>query len=117
MNKFKWGNAEDPSYILCSTAVCSPTLEIRLVIWAKPFALGDTTKAIEVADKGTKVGTTFKNAGRLFHDNHRRGLLRAGETEKGEALWEISLNTPKNIYYTYLLWIANLNMGSTTPWG
>ena len=110
MNKFTWGNAEDPEVyldennrrIFCNFRNTFGELGLALL------EAGDTTKAIEVADKGMMLVPPEK----MPYDYYMIGIaetyLRAGETEKGNALVGTIINYAKE-YLNYLVSIDALN--------
>ena len=107
MNKFKWGNAEDPSVYLDETnrRMFSNFRNTIGDLGKALLALGDTTKAIEVADKGMALVPHSKMPYDYFMITIAEVYLRAGETEKGEALLGDIIEYAKE----YLLYISSLD--------
>ena len=88
MNKFKWGNADDPSVYLdennrrmfCNFRRLFGNLGRELL------KVGDTTRAIEVVNKGLSLVSTNKLPNDYFSINLAEVLIRAGKKEEGEKI-------------------------------
>ena len=107
MNKFRWGNAEDPSVYLDETnrRMFSNFRNTMGDLGKALLNLGDTTKAIEVADKGMALVPHSKMPYDYFMITIAEVYLRAGETEKGEALLGDIIEYAKE----YLQYISSLD--------
>jgi hypothetical protein len=73
MNKFSWGNAEDPSVYLDENN-------------RRMFSRGDTAKAVEVAHRGLEIVPAEKMPNDFFTIGLAEVLIRAGKREEGEKL-------------------------------
>ncbi len=88
MNKFKWGNAEDPSVYLdennrrmfSNYRRIFGSLGKELLIW------GDTTKALEVVHRGLSIVPAEKMPYDFFTIGLAEDLILAGKKEEGEKL-------------------------------
>jgi len=88
MNKFSWGNAEDPSVYLDENNRRMFSNFRRLFgILAKEMLLtGDTVKAIAVANRGLGLVPADKLPNDFFSIGLAEVLIRAGKREEGEKL-------------------------------
>lgn len=104
MNKFKWGNAEDPSVYLDETnkRMFSNFRNTFGELGKALLAAGDTTKAVNAALKGLEIVPPEKMAYDYFTIAIAEVLLRAGETEKGEQLTGDIINYAKS-YLNYIV--------------
>jgi hypothetical protein len=88
MNKFKWGNADDSSVYLdennrrmfCNFRRLFGNLGKELL------KAGDTTRAVEVINKGISLVSTDKLPNDYFSINLAEVLIRAGKKEEGEKI-------------------------------
>jgi hypothetical protein len=88
MNKFKWGNAGDPSVYLdennkrmfCNFRRIFGSLGKELLL------RGDTIKAVEVAHRGLEIVPAQKLPYDFFAISLAEVLIRAGKTDEGEKL-------------------------------
>lgn len=88
MNKFKWGNADDPSVYLdennrrmfCNFRRLFGNLGRELL------QTGDTTKALEVINKGRSLVPADKLPDDYFSIGLGEVLIRAGKNEEGEKI-------------------------------
>jgi hypothetical protein len=88
MNKFKWGNAEDPSVYLDENnkRMFSNFRRIFGNLGKDLLARGDTAKAVEVAHRGLEIVPAEKMPHDFFSISLAEVLIRAGKTDEGEKL-------------------------------
>jgi hypothetical protein len=88
MNKFKWGNAEDPSVYLDENnkRMFSNFRRIFGSLGKELLLKGDTIKAVEVAHRGLEIVPAQKMPNDFFTLGLAEVLIRAGKTEEGEKL-------------------------------
>jgi hypothetical protein len=133
MNKFTWGNAEDPSVYLDENnkRMFSNFRRIFGTLGKELLLKGDTTKAIEAVRRGLQIVPAEKMPNDFFSIGPAEVLIRAGKKEEGEKLlfeiigysktyldYAISLTTeerfgleyPTGINMQALLDIYNLSM-------
>jgi hypothetical protein len=108
MNKFKWGNAEDPSVYLDENnrRMFSNFRRIFGSLGKELLIRGDTIKAIEVAHRGLEIVPAEKMADDFFTIGLAEVLIRAGKTEEGEKLLNDVIGYSKN-YLDYAISINN----------
>lgn len=109
VNKFTWGNAEDPDVYLDETnrRMFSNYRNTFGELAKALLAGGDTTKALAAADKGMALVPPEKMPYDYFLINIAEVYIRAGETEKGEKLMGDIINYAKE----YLKYIVNIGSG------
>jgi len=88
MNKFKWGNAEDPKVYLDENnrRMFSNFRRIFGTLAKDLIAKGDTAKAIEAVHRGLSIVPAEKMPNDFFSVGLAEVLLRAGKKEEGEKL-------------------------------
>ncbi len=88
MNRFKWGNAEDPSVYLDETnrRMFSNFRRIFGNLGKSLLQHGDTIKAIEVAHRGLDLVPAGKMPYEFFTIGLAEVLIRAGNTDEGLTL-------------------------------
>jgi hypothetical protein len=88
MNKFKWGNAEDPSVYLDENnrRMFSNFRRLFGSLGKELLFSGDTAKAVEVAHRGLEIVPAEKLPNDFFSIGLAEVLIRAGKTEEGEKL-------------------------------
>jgi hypothetical protein len=88
MNKFKWGNAEDPKVYLDENnkRMFSNFRRIFGTLGKELLLSGDTTKAIEVAHRGLEIVPAKKMPYDFFTIGIAEVLIEAGKTQEGEKL-------------------------------
>jgi hypothetical protein len=88
MNKFKWGNAENPSVYLDENnkRMFSNFRRIFGSLGKDLLAIGDTAKAVEVARRGLEIVPAEKMPHDFFSINLAEVLIRAGKIDEGEKL-------------------------------
>jgi hypothetical protein len=88
MNKFKWGNAEDPKVYLDENnrRMFSNFRRIFGTLAKELLVKGDTVKAIEAVHRGLAIVPAEKIPNDFFSVGLAEVLLRAGKTEEGEKL-------------------------------
>ncbi len=88
MNKFKWGNAEDPKVYLDENnrRMFSNFRRILSALAKDLLVKGDTIKALEVAHRGLSIVPAEKMPNDFFSVGLAEVLLRAGKKEEGEKL-------------------------------
>ncbi|MEI8224536.1 MAG: DUF2723 domain-containing protein [Bacteroidota bacterium] len=88
MNKFSWGNAEDPSVYLDENnrRMFSNFRRIFGTLGKELLLRGDTTKAIEVVHRGLEIVPAEKMPNDFFSIGLAEVLIRAGKREEGEKL-------------------------------
>jgi hypothetical protein len=88
MNKFTWGNAEDPSVYLDENnrRMFSNFRRIFGTLGKELLLKGDTTKAIEAVHRGLEIVPAEKIPNDFFSIGLAEVLIRAGKNEEGEKL-------------------------------
>ncbi|MCX6300846.1 MAG: DUF2723 domain-containing protein [Bacteroidia bacterium] len=88
MNKFKWGNAGDPSVYLDENnrRMFSNFRRIFGNLGREFIQTGDTTRALEVAYKGLEIVPSEKMPADFFAIGLAEVLIRAGKKEEGEKI-------------------------------
>jgi hypothetical protein len=88
MNKFKWGNAADPSvYLDENNKRMFSNFRRTFGNLGKALLLkGDTSKAVEAAHRGLEIVPAEKMPNDFFSINLAEVLIRSGKTEEGEKL-------------------------------
>ncbi|MCX6322293.1 MAG: DUF2723 domain-containing protein [Bacteroidia bacterium] len=88
MNKFKWGNAEDPSVYLDENnrRMFSNFRRIFGTLGKDLLLRGDTVKAIEVVHRGLEIVPAEKMPNDFFSLGLAEVLIKAGKREEGEKL-------------------------------
>jgi hypothetical protein len=88
MNKFTWGNAEDPSVYLDENnrRMFSNFRRIFGTLGKELLVKGDTVKAIEAVHRGLEIVPVSKMPNDFFSIGLAEVLIRAGKTEEGEKL-------------------------------
>jgi hypothetical protein len=88
MNKFKWGNAGDPSVYLDENnrRMFSNFRRIFGNLGREFIQTGDTTRALEVAYKGLEIVPSEKMPADFFAIGLAEVLVRAGKKEEGEKI-------------------------------
>ena len=88
MNKYKWGNADDPSVYLDETnkRMLSNFRRIFGNLGKSLLASGDTAKAIEVARRGLEIVPPEKLPYDFFVLSLGEVLIRAGNKEEGSRI-------------------------------
>jgi hypothetical protein len=88
MNKFKWGNAEDPKVYLDENnrRMFSNFRRIFGTLAKDLITKGDTAKAIEAVHRGLAIVPSEKMPNDFFSIGLAEVLLRAGKKEEGEKL-------------------------------
>jgi hypothetical protein len=88
MNKFTWGNAEDPSVYLDENnrRMFSNFRRIFGTLGKDLLEKGDTTKAIAAVTRGLELVPAEKMPNDFFSIGIAEVLIRAGKTEEGEKL-------------------------------
>ncbi len=88
MNKFKWGNAEDPSVYLDENnkRMFSNFRRLFGTLAKSLIESGDTIKAIEAAHRGLEIVPPAKMPYDFFTISIAEVLINAGKTEEGEKL-------------------------------
>ncbi len=107
MNKFKWGNAADPSVYLDENnkRMFSNFRRIFGNLGKVLIEKGDTLKALEVAGKGMEIVPAEKLPHDFFSIGLAEILIRAGKKEEGNQLAGDIINYAKE----YLEYSAGLN--------
>jgi hypothetical protein len=102
MNKFSWGNAEDPSVYLDENnrRMFSNFRRVFGSLGKDLLLRGDTIKAIEVAHRGLNIVPAGKMPNDFFSLDLAEVLIRAGKTEEGEKLL-IDVNDYSKNYLDY----------------
>lgn len=88
MNKFKWGNAEDPKVYLDENnrRMFSNFRRLFGNLGKDLLLSGDTIKAVEVAHRGLEIVPADKMPNDFFSVGIAEILIRAGKKEEGEKL-------------------------------
>jgi len=110
MNKFKWGNADDPSVYLDENnrRMFSNFRRIFGNLGKTLIETGDTTKAIEVVRKGLEIVPPEKLPDDFFSIGLAEVLIRAGNKEEGEKIIGNIINYSKE-YLEYAVGIESGN--------
>lgn len=104
MNKFKWGNAGDPSVYLDENnkRMFSNYRRIFGTLAKELLVKGDTVKAVEVAHRGLEIVPAKKMPNDFFSLGIAETLIRAGKAEEGEKLLNDIINYSKE-YLNYAI--------------
>ena len=104
MNKFSWGNAQDPSVYLDENnkRMFSNFRRIFGTLSKELLMRGDTLKAIESAHRGLEIVPAKKMPYDFFTIGIAEVLIRAGKTEEGERLLEDAIKYSKE-YLDYAI--------------
>ncbi|HZY25609.1 MAG TPA: hypothetical protein VFE71_07270, partial [Bacteroidales bacterium] len=88
MNKFKWGNADDPKVYLDENnkRMFSNFRRIFGTLAKELLMTGDTIKAVEVAHRGLEIVPAKKMPYDFFTIGIAEVLIEAGKTQEGEKL-------------------------------
>jgi hypothetical protein len=88
MNKFKWGNADDPSVYLDENnrRMFSNFRRIFGSLGKELVLTGDTIKAVEVAHRGLEIVPSEKMPNDFFSIGIAEVLILSGKREEGEKL-------------------------------
>ena len=88
MNKFTWGNAEDPSVYLDENnrRMFSNFRRIFGTLGKELLLKGDTTKAVEVVHRGLEIVPAEKMPNDFFSIGLAEVLIMAGKMEEGDKL-------------------------------
>jgi hypothetical protein len=88
MNKFKWGNAEDPSVYLDENnrRMFSNFRRIFGTLGKELLIKGDTARAVEAVRRGLEIVPAEKMPNDFFSLGLAEVLIRAGKKEEGEKL-------------------------------
>ena len=107
MNKFKWGNAEDPKVYLDENnrRMFSNFRRLFGTLGKELILKGDTLKAVEAVHRGLEIVPVQKMPNDFFSIGLAEVLLRAGKTEEGEKLIIDIIGYSKK----YLDYAINLN--------
>ncbi len=110
MNKYKWGNAEDPKIYLDENnkRMLSNFRRIFGNLGKALLSAGDTTKAIAAAHKGMEIVPTSNMPNDFFSLGLAEVLLRAGKTEEGTGI----LNDVIKYSKEYLDYAVRLSPGA-----
>ncbi len=108
MNKFKWGNAGDPSVYLDENnrRMFSNFRRIFGNLGKAFLAEGDTVKALEVVRKGMEIVPSDKLPDDFYSVGFAEILFRAGKKEEGEKLISEIINYSKE----YLDYAVSLDL-------
>ncbi|HSL86695.1 MAG TPA: tetratricopeptide repeat protein, partial [Bacteroidales bacterium] len=112
MNRFKWGNAEDPSVYLDETnrRMFSNFRRIFGNLGKSLLQNGDTIKAVEVAHRGLDLVPADKMPHEFFTIGLAEVLIRAGKTDEGLALLNDIILYAKE-YLDYAITIGGSRFG------
>jgi hypothetical protein len=107
MNKFSWGNAEDPSVYLDENnrRMFSNFRRIFGILGRELLLRGDTTRSVAAAHRGLEIVPPEKMPYDFFTIGLAEVLLRAGEDEEGRKLISDIIGYSK----TYLDYAVSLN--------
>jgi hypothetical protein len=107
MNKFKWGNAEDPSvYLDENNRRMFSNYRRTFGSLAKDLLInGDTLKAVEAVKKGLSIVPAEKLPNDFFSIGLAEVLIRAGKKEDGEKLIDDIMDYSKS----YLEYAISIN--------
>jgi hypothetical protein len=108
MNKFKWGNADDPSVYLDENnrRMFSNFRRLFGDLGKSLLQSGDSVKAIEVATRGLQIVPFTKLPDDYFSIGPAEVLVRAGKKEEGEKVFLRIMDYSKD-YLEYLLTVKN----------
>ncbi|TAL66359.1 MAG: DUF2723 domain-containing protein [Bacteroidetes bacterium] len=108
MNKFKWGNAEDPSVYLDENnrRMFSNFRRIFGTLGKELLLRGDTTKAVEVAHRGLEIVPLKKMPNDFFTIEIAEVLIQAGKKEEGEKILNEVIDYSKT-YLDYAISISH----------
>jgi hypothetical protein len=89
MNKFKWGNAGDPSVYLDENnrRMFSNFRRLFGSLGKSLLAAGDTTKAVEAVTRGLEIVPSAKLPHDYFSVDPAEVLVRAGKKDEGEKIF------------------------------
>ena len=109
MNKFTWGNAEDPSVYLDENnrRMFSNFRRLFGILGKDLLADGDTTRAIEAVKRGLEIVPAQKMPNDFFSTGLAEVLLRAGKKEEGEKI----INEIMDYSKTYLDYAIRIDPG------
>jgi len=109
MNKFTWGNADDPSVYLDENnrRMFSNFRRIFGILGKELLNTGDTVKAIEVAHRGLELVPAEKMPNDFFTIGLAEVLIRAGKKDEGEKIIGEVIEYSKN----YLDYAISLDSG------
>jgi hypothetical protein len=104
MNKFKWGNAGDPSVYLDENnrRMFSSYRNLFSNLAKELLLQGDTTRAIDVARRGLEIVPASKMPNNYFSIGLAEVLIRSGKTEEGFNLMHSIIDYSKQ-YLEYAL--------------
>jgi hypothetical protein len=104
MNKFKWGNAADPSVYLdeVNRRMFSNYRNMFGNLGKELLLKGDTAKAVEVAHRGLEIVPATKMPNDYFSIRIAEVLLRSGKKEEGEKLIREVIDTSRK-YLDYAI--------------
>ncbi|HUX56683.1 MAG TPA: DUF2723 domain-containing protein [Bacteroidales bacterium] len=104
MNKFSWGNAEDPTVYLDENnrRMFSNFRRIFGSLGNELLLRGDTVKAVAVARRGLEIVPAEKMPNDFFTIGLAEILIRAGKKEEGEKLIEEVIGYSKK-YLDYII--------------
>lgn len=107
MNKFTWGNAEDPSVYLDENnrRMFSNFRRTFGILGKELLVRGDTAKAIEAVRRGLAIVPAEKMPNDFFSIGLAEVLIMAGETEEGEKLINEIIDYSKG-YLEYVVSIS-----------
>lgn len=102
MNKFRFGNADDPSVYLDDNnrRMLSNYKRIYANLGKEFLALGDTLKALELVQKGREIVPVEKVPEDYYSVGFAEILIRAGKKDEGEKLIDEIVNYAKE-YLNY----------------
>jgi hypothetical protein len=108
MNKFKWGNADDPSVYLDENNRRMFNNFRRLFgdLGKSLLQAGDSVKAIEVAIRGLEIVPFTKLPDDYFSIGLAEVLVKAGKKEEGEKVFNRIADYSKD-YLEYLVTVKN----------
>lgn len=106
MNRFRWGNAGDPGVYLDETnrRMFSNYRRMFGSLALSLLAEGDTTRALEVANRGLSLVPESSMAYDYFIIDIANAIIKAGEKEEGIRLLENILDYS----FSYLEYVASL---------
>jgi hypothetical protein len=107
MNKFKWGNAEDPKVYLDENnrRMFSNFRRLFGTLGKELLVKGDTVRAVEAVHRGLEIVPAEKMPNDFFSIGLAEVLMRAGKTEEGEKLIKDIIDYSKK----YLDYAININ--------
>ena len=88
MNKFKWGNAGNPSVYLDENnrRMFSNFRNIFSILGKELLLKGDTVKAIEVVERGLSIVSPWKMPNDYFSIGLAEIMIRTGKMKEGEKI-------------------------------